>query len=358
MASIVEISDPDDPRLADYRDLRDAELRQSVEAEHGLFLAEGKKVVRRAVRGRVPGTVVPAGAPMARGPRRRDRGDRGALLRGLRGARRAGHRLPRASRRAGVAGRRKPLPTRRGGARRVLGRVVVCEDIVDHTNLGAIFRSAAAMGVDGRAARAPVRRPALPTVGQGGDGGGLRAALDPAARLARRGARLAERGFTTVALTLSADAVPLDEAVAGLNKVALVLGSEGHGLSARWERRARRRAVIPMRPGVDSLNVAAARAMACYETARRRIGPPGEMSPYPFVVGLWGSSARSSSSMTWSTRSPTTRSSGWTRRQDPVLEPRRGAASRATPPRRPSAATSRCSTRRRTGERPAGPGPR
>ena len=47
-ARLVELSDPDDPRLADYRDLRDVELRKSLEAEHGLFLAEGEKVVRRA----------------------------------------------------------------------------------------------------------------------------------------------------------------------------------------------------------------------------------------------------------------------------------------------------------------------
>ena len=48
MAELVEVTDPDDPRLADYRDLRDVQLRRSLEAEHGLFLAEGEKVVRRA----------------------------------------------------------------------------------------------------------------------------------------------------------------------------------------------------------------------------------------------------------------------------------------------------------------------
>jgi tRNA G18 (ribose-2'-O)-methylase SpoU len=77
-------------------------------------------------------------------------------------------------------------------------------------------------------------------------------------------------GFTTVALTLAADAGDIEEAVHGLGKVALVLGSEGHGLSPRWERSADRRAVIPMRPGIDSLNVAAATAVACYVTARRQ----------------------------------------------------------------------------------------
>jgi tRNA G18 (ribose-2'-O)-methylase SpoU len=83
--------------------------------------------------------------------------------------------------------------------------------------------------------------------------------------------RISDRGFTTVALTTSPDAVPIDQAVAGLERVALLLGSEGHGLSAHWERSAQRSAVIPMRAGIDSLNVAAATAVACYETARRRI---------------------------------------------------------------------------------------
>ena len=54
MATIVEVDDPHDPRLADYRDLRDVELRKHLEAEHGLFLAEGEKVVRRAVEGGFP----------------------------------------------------------------------------------------------------------------------------------------------------------------------------------------------------------------------------------------------------------------------------------------------------------------
>jgi tRNA G18 (ribose-2'-O)-methylase SpoU len=80
---------------------------------------------------------------------------------------------------------------------------------------------------------------------------------------------LAERGFTTVALTLADDAVPVEDAVAGVDRLALVLGSEGHGLSPRWEQSADRRAVIPMAAGIDSLNVAAATAVACYVAARR-----------------------------------------------------------------------------------------
>ena len=82
-------------------------------------------------------------------------------------------------------------------------------------------------------------------------------------------ARRSAAGFTTVALTLADDAVPIEDAVAGLDKVALVLGSEGHGLTPRWEESAERRAIIPMAAGIDSLNVAAATAVACYVAARR-----------------------------------------------------------------------------------------
>ncbi len=80
---------------------------------------------------------------------------------------------------------------------------------------------------------------------------------------------LSDAGFTTVALTLATDAVPIEEAVAGVERLALVLGTEGHGLSARWTSAADRRAIIAMSAGIDSLNVAAACAIACF-TAQRR----------------------------------------------------------------------------------------
>ncbi len=81
---------------------------------------------------------------------------------------------------------------------------------------------------------------------------------------------LSSAGFTTVALTPADDAVPVEEAVAGLDRVALVMGTEGHGLSERWLTTADLRAVISMAPGVDSLNVAAATAVACYVARERR----------------------------------------------------------------------------------------
>jgi tRNA G18 (ribose-2'-O)-methylase SpoU len=267
MAEHVEIDRADDPRLADYRDLRDVTLRKHLEAEHGLFLAEGEKVVRRAVEaGFEPRSFLMA-------PRWLD-----GLADVLDGSDAPCYVVSEAlaeevtgfhvHRGALASLHRRPLPEVAdvlSGARSVL----VLEDIVDHTNVGAIFRSGAALGFDtvrlSPRCADPFYRRAI-KVGMGA------VFSTPWTRLpdwydALPG--LSARGFTTVALTLAADAVPIEAAVAGLDRVALVLGSEGHGLSDRWESSADRRAVIPMRPGIDSLNVAAATAVACYVTARR-----------------------------------------------------------------------------------------
>jgi tRNA G18 (ribose-2'-O)-methylase SpoU len=147
--------------------------------------------------------------------------------------------------------------------------VVVLEDLVDHTNVGAAFRSAAALGVDAvllspRCADPLYRRSVKVAMGavfsvpwtRLGQWYDVVSALDAA-------------GFTTVALTPADDAVDVEEAVAGRERVALLVGTEGQGLSERWLTSADVRAVIPMAAGVDSLNVAAATAVACY-VARRR----------------------------------------------------------------------------------------
>ena len=163
---------------------------------------------------------------------------------------------------------RRPLPTVAevlDGARSVL----VLEDIIDHTNVGAILRSGAALGFDAvllapRCADPLYRRSIKVAMGA--------VFTMPWTRLPDwydALPSLSAAGFTTVALTLADDATEIEAAVAGVDKVALVLGSEGHGLSPRWEQSADRRAIIPMREGIDSLNVAAATAVACYVTARR-----------------------------------------------------------------------------------------
>jgi tRNA G18 (ribose-2'-O)-methylase SpoU len=163
---------------------------------------------------------------------------------------------------------RRPLPSLDdvlAGARSVL----VLEEIVDHTNVGAIFRSGAALGFDAvllapRCADPLYRRSIKVAMGA--------VFAMPWTRLPDwydALPSLTTRGFTTVALTLADDAVPVEEAVVGVDRLALVLGSEGHGLSPRWEQSADRRAIISMAAGIDSLNVAAATAVACYVAARR-----------------------------------------------------------------------------------------
>jgi tRNA G18 (ribose-2'-O)-methylase SpoU len=267
MATLVDIDDPADPRLADYRDLRDVELRKHLEAEHGLFLAEGEKVVRRALEaGYSPRSFLMA-------PRWLD-----GLADVLSAADAPCFVLSEAlaeevtgfhvHRGALASLERRALPSVESvlaGARSVL----VLEDIVDHTNVGAIFRSGAALGFDAvllapRCADPLYRRSVK--VGMGA------VFSMPWTRLPDwydAVPTLSELGFTTVALTLAEDAVPVEEAVAGVDRLALVLGGEGHGLSPRWEQAADRRAIIPMAAGIDSLNVAAATAVACYVAARR-----------------------------------------------------------------------------------------
>jgi len=267
VAALTEVTDPDDPRLADYRDLRDVQLRTHLEAEHGLFLAEGEKVVRRAVEaGFSPRSFLMA-------PRWLD-----GLADVLATSDAPCYVVDEAlaeqvtgfhvHRGALASLERRPQPALDevlDGARQVL----VLEDVVDHTNVGAVFRCAAAFGFDAvllapRCADPLYRRSIK--VGMGA------VFSTPWTRLPDWYDALPDlsaRGFTTVALTLSHDAHPIEEVVVGLDRVALVLGSEGHGLSPRWERSADRRAVIPMREGIDSLNVAAAAAVACYVVATR-----------------------------------------------------------------------------------------
>ena len=267
MARLVEVDDAADPRLADYRDLRDVELRKHLESTDGLFIAEGEKVVRRAVEaGHDPRSFLMArrwldgledvlsttDAPCYVVSEELAEEVTGFHVH--RGALASLHRLPGRTVDDVLAAART---------------VVVLEDVVDHTNVGAIFRSAAALGVDGillspRCADPLYRRSVKVAMG---------AVFNvPYARVDDWydgvGA-LSDAGFTTVALTLGEDSVDIEDAVAGQDKVALLMGTEGHGLSERWMATADVRAVIPMAQGIDSLNVAAATAVACY-VARAR----------------------------------------------------------------------------------------
>ena len=146
MATLVEVADPADPRLADYRDLRDVSLRKHLEAEHGLFLAEGEKVVRRAVEaGFAPRSFLMAPRWLEGLADVLSRSDAPCYVVSEDLAEQVtGFHVHRGAL-ASLA--RLPLPSLDSvlaGARSVL----VLEDIVDHTNVGAIFRSGAALGFD------------------------------------------------------------------------------------------------------------------------------------------------------------------------------------------------------------------
>ncbi len=271
MARTVCVDDPGDPRLADYVRLRDVELRTRTETEHGMFIAEGEKVVRRAV---AAGYSVRSFLMATR------------WMESLAGTlRAAGEDVPcyvapdpvvedvtgfHVHRGALAALHRRPLPAvddLLSGAR----RVVVLEDVNDHANVGAVFRAAAAFDIDTvlispRCADPLYRRAVKVSMGA--------VLLLPWTRMEDWYdglAALRAAGLRLLALTPAAEAVPLAAAAAD-GPVALLLGAEGEGLSRRWLAEADQHVRIPMSRGVDSLNVGAAAAVACYELARRSLG--------------------------------------------------------------------------------------
>lgn len=264
----VAVDDADDPRLGDYVRLRESSLRRSLESERGLFIAEGEKVIRRAAEaGHEPRSFLLA-------PR---------WLVGLDDVLSSWPDVPVYVVDEAVAEQVTGFHVHRGALASfhradlppvadVLGvsRLVVLEDVVDHANVGAVLRSAAGLGWEGallspRCADPLYRRAVKVSMGA--------VFALPWTRLPswrEAPALLAGAGLTTVALTLADDAVDLADVTAGLDasaRVAVLLGTEGAGLSSHWSSTATVRARIPMRAGVDSLNVAAAAAIACYALA-------------------------------------------------------------------------------------------
>ncbi|WP_250445000.1 RNA methyltransferase [Actinotalea sp. C106] len=272
----------DDTRLDDYARLTDVALRSKHEPAKGMYIAESSTVIRRAVAaGHRPRSLLMAERwlpdladlieEVGAGPD----GDvpvfvaEPALLEEItgfhlhRGALAAMHRPPLASVHDLLSGARGGA-----GAR----RVAVLEDIVDHTNVGAAFRSAAALGVDAvlvtpRCADPLYRRSVRVSMGTVFQVPWTR--IDP---WPEGIATLRAEGFVTAALALSEGAVTLDELAADPpERLALVLGTEGDGLRRATVEGADTVVRIPMAGGVDSLNVAAAAAVAFWAT---RVAPP------------------------------------------------------------------------------------
>ena len=267
MANIIEITDISAPELAVYTRLTEAQLKNRLNPQEGLFIAESPKVIDYALdAGYAPVSI--------KKKKKHIVGKAAALIERVGDVPiyTAGEDVLKAltgyplTRGVLCAMRRKPLP----GVEDLLKdarRVAVLEGIVDTTNIGAIFRSAAALGVDAvlltPTACDPLNRRAV-RVSMGTVFQVPWTFLDswPEAGIAQ----LKALGFSTAALALAVESVAIDDPVLkAQDRLALVLGTEGDGLSAGTVARCDFTARIPMAHGVDSLNVAAAGAVAFWE---------------------------------------------------------------------------------------------
>ena len=265
---LIDVADPADPRLDDFRDLNSIDRRPDLPSGKGLVIAEGVLVAQRMLASRFSAHALLGTA------RRFD--ELAADLEGVdvpcyrasaevmaevvgfhlnRGVLAAARRAPELS-----------VAQVLGGAR----TVAVLEGVNDHENLGSIFRNAAGLGVDavvfGAGCADPLYRRAV-RVSMG------HALLVPFARAAQWPGDLMllrDNGFRLLSMTPDAGARALSEAVPELagDRVAILVGAEGPGLRESTMRASDVRVRIPMARGTDSLNVATAAALAFYERAR------------------------------------------------------------------------------------------
>jgi tRNA G18 (ribose-2'-O)-methylase SpoU len=262
VARVVEVDDAADPRLADFRDLARADRRPDRPGGRGLVLAEGTVVVRRLLASPYPPRALLGVARRIGdlGPDLRDADVPAYVTDAETMAHVVGFHLNRGVLASADRAPAPDLPVLLAGAR----RVALLEGVNDHENLGALFRNAAALGVDavlvGPGCADPLyRRSVRVSMGHVLRVPFVACALAPAVA-ALRGA-----GFALAALTPRGDPAVLRE-LAGRDRLALLLGAEGPGLSDEALELADVRVRIPMAEDVDSLNVATAAAVAFHAT--------------------------------------------------------------------------------------------
>lgn len=269
-----------DKRLDPYARLTDVQLRSRIEPENAVFIAESAEVIIRAIDGGMQ--------PLSLLTAEKFLPQLGSALDKLRQAnpeapvfvapedemqQLTGFELTRG---ALAAFRRPPERTVAevaGGDDARL--VVILEDIRNHTNVGAIFRSAAAIGADAVLASPACydplyRRAVRVSMGTVFQVPWARIGTDPHDWSRDGIPELHELGYTVAAMALSDDSIPLDDPrLKQCDKLALVFGTEGDGLSPKTIARCDYTVRIPMQHGVDSLNVAASSAVALWELRRR-----------------------------------------------------------------------------------------
>lgn len=273
MAEIINITSLDDPRLAPYASLTEAQLRNRLHAEQGIFIAESPKVIRvaldagyeplsllceqRHIEGDAADIVRRIGpCPVYTGERE--------LLASL-----TGYTLTRGV----LCAMRRPEPKSIEDVCLEARRIAVIDGVVDSTNIGAIFRSAAALGIDAVLVTTtscdPLNRRAV-RVSMGSVfliPWTWAEAPDTASHYIER---LHALGFKTAAMALVDRSIALDDAcLTAEPRLAIILGNEGDGLPHSTIQRSDYVVRIPMSHAVDSLNVAAASAVAFWELARR-----------------------------------------------------------------------------------------
>ncbi|OBB75479.1 RNA methyltransferase [Mycobacterium sp. 852014-52144_SCH5372336] len=280
--TVIDVADPSDPRLDDFRDLNSVDRRPDLPTGKGLVIAEGVLVVQRMLASRfVPRAMMGTdrrlqelGADLAgvSAPYYRVPADVMAEVVGFhlnRGVLASASRPRELTVAEVLAGAGAPATSGRGAR-----TVAVLEGVNDHENLGSIFRNAAGLGVDavvfGTGCADPLYRRAV------------RVSMGHALLVPYAWARswptdlelLRDNGFRLLAMTPAATARTLADAMSDVvdDKVAILVGAEGPGLTERTMRAADLRVRIPMSRGTDSLNVATAAALAFYERVRLGTG--------------------------------------------------------------------------------------
>ncbi len=261
--AIIELSSLEAPGIEVFASLTEAQLRNTVEAESGIFIAESPKVIRVAleagceplsllcekkhITGDATDLVARCGnIPIYTGERE--------LLATL-----TGYTLTRGV----LCAMRRPTPCPVAEVCQNARRIVVIDGVVDTTNIGAIFRSAAALGIDAvlltPTSCDPLNRRAV-RVSMGS------VFLVPWTWIEGPIAQLNSLGFKTVAMALTDNSISIDHpALATEPRLAIIMGTEGDGLSHKTIAEADYVTRIPMSHHVDSLNVAAAAAVAFWQ---------------------------------------------------------------------------------------------
>ncbi|GAB3119810.1 TrmH family RNA methyltransferase [Glaciibacter psychrotolerans] len=259
---VIEITDLSDPRLSDYSHLTDVALKKARGTEHGLYLAESALVLERALgAGHRPRSVLALGGtvdeavalvggdvPVFSGP--------GELLADL-----TGYILHRGL----IASMNRPALPDPDDLLASARRIVILENVADPTNVGAIFRSAGAIGADAILVTPRCSDPFYRRAIRVSMGTVLQVPWTRIGDWTSTRELLTRHGFHVAALALTPDAVSLrDVDGTSHDRLALVLGAEGPGLTDEALAASDTVVQIPMMHGIDSLNVAAASAVAMW----------------------------------------------------------------------------------------------